>query len=117
MYQLDKRIDQDPIRRNVALVLLESKYKNALEDWTSRKSLAKRKQPASTVGRGEASDMIDDMLSNMHTDWNTMAAAERAELRAKFHNAKRYGKRWLIMVERLGPGILFIFSGQLCKMV
>ena len=38
MCELGMRIDHDPIRKHAALVLLDSRYKEALEDWKSNKT-------------------------------------------------------------------------------
>ncbi len=115
MYELDMRIDHDPIRKYAALFLLDSRYKEALEDWKSHKP--KRCKQSLGIGRGDASAMIDNILSNMHPDWDIYEPRRRSELRAKFHDDKRYGKRWSILVTSLGPSILFLCSPQLAKMV
>ncbi|PYH97269.1 hypothetical protein BO71DRAFT_481292 [Aspergillus ellipticus CBS 707.79] len=116
MCELDIRINHDPIRRRAALVLLDAKYKEALADWQSQKS-PKRCKESIGVGRGDASAMIDNILARMHSDWGTYNSRRRAELRSKFHNDKRYGKRWSILVGVLGPSILFLCSPQLVKLV
>ncbi|KAH8585606.1 hypothetical protein B0O99DRAFT_462965, partial [Bisporella sp. PMI_857] len=113
--ELDVRKDNDPIRRRAALVLLNAHYKDALEEWKSGKP-KKNKQPKS-IGRGDASAMIDHILSNMHPGWDMFGSQQKSELRTKFHDEKRYGKRWSILVASLGPSILFLCSPQLAKLV
>ena len=115
MCELGMRIDHDPIRKHAALVLLDSRYKEALEDWKSHKT--KKCKQSTSIGRGDASAMIDNILSNMHPDWDMYDARRRSELRAKFHDERRYGKRWSILVASLGPSILFLYSAELAKMV
>ena len=115
MCELDMRIDHDPIRKHAALVLFESRYKEALEDWKSHKP--KTCKQSIGIGRGDASAMLDNILSNMHPDWDMYEARRKSELRAKFHDERRYGKRWSILVASLGPSILFLCNPQLAKMV
>lgn len=115
MCELGMRIDHDPIRKHAALVLLDSRYKEALEDWKSNKT--KKRKQSTGIGRGDASAMIDNMLSNMHPDWDMYDDQRRSELRAKFHDERRYGKRWSILVAGLGPSIVFLYSAQLAKAV
>ncbi|CAM6003990.1 unnamed protein product [Sphagnum balticum] len=113
--ELEMRIDDDPIRKRAALVLLDSRYKEALEEWKSKK-LGKNKASLG-IGRGDASAMIDNILSSMHSGWDMFEAQRKTELRAKFHDDKRFGKRWSILVAGLGPSILFLCSPQLAKLV
>ena len=115
IYELGMRMDHDPIRKHAGLVLLDSRYKEALEDWKSHKP--KKSKRSIGIGRGDASAMIDNILSNMHPDWDEYEPRRRSEFRAKFHDDKRYGKRWSILVTSLGPSILFLCSPQLAKMV
>ncbi|THC95242.1 hypothetical protein EYZ11_005281 [Aspergillus tanneri] len=61
--------------------------------------------------------MIDNILRRMHPDWNLYDALRRSKLRAKFHNEKRYGKRWAVLVAILGPSILFLCTSQLSRTV
>ncbi|KAJ5768704.1 hypothetical protein N7520_003263 [Penicillium odoratum] len=116
MCELDLRIDHDQIRKRAALVLLDAKYKEALADWDSQKEPQWSKDSVG-VGRGDSSGMIDNMLGRMHPDWNSYDARRRSKLRAKFHNEKRHGKRWAVLVAGLGPSILFLCSSQLVRTV
>lgn len=113
--ELDMRMADDPIRKRAALVLLDSRYKEALEEWKSKK-LGKNKASL-VIGRGDASAMIDNILSSMHSAWDTFGTQKKTELRAKFHDDKRFGKRWSILVAGLGPSIMFLCSSQLAKLV
>src|ERR1700761_2402310 len=101
MCELDKRMGHDPIRKRAALVLLDCKYKQALHEWQAQKQPENR-QDSVGVGRGDASAMIDHILSRMHADWGSYDGRRQSELRAKFHNEKRHGKRWSILVASLG---------------
>ena len=87
MCELGMRRDHDPIRKHAALVLLDSRYKEALEDWKSHKT--KKCKQSTGIGRGDASAMIDNIRSNMHPDWDMYDSRRRSELRAKFHNERR----------------------------
>jgi hypothetical protein len=69
------------------------------------------------IGRGDATSMIDNILQNIHPDWGNIKAQKKSTLRAKFHDEKRYGKRWSILVAGVGPSILFLCSQQLAKVV
>jgi hypothetical protein len=111
MCELDLRIGQDQIRKRAALVLLDCKYKEALVEWQSREKPQSSKGSIG-VGRGDASAMIDNILGHMHPDWNSYDARQRSKLRDKFHNEKRHGKRWAVLVTALGPSVLFfVFLG------
>ncbi|KAA8647042.1 uncharacterized protein ATNIH1004_005725 [Aspergillus tanneri] len=99
MCELDLRIGHDQIRKRAAL---------KKPQW-SKESIG--------VGRGDASAMIDNILRRMHPDWNLYDALRRSKLRAKFHNEKRYGKRWAVLVAILGPSILFLCTSQLSRTV
>lgn len=116
MCELDLRIGQDQIRKRAALVLLDCKYKEALAEWQSRKKPQSSKGSIG-VGRGDASAMIDNILGRMHPDWNSYDARQRSKLRDKFHNEKRHGKRWAVLVTALGPSVLFLCSSALARTV
>ena len=85
------RIDHDPIRKHDTSVPLNSKYKESREDWKSHKT--KKCKQFIGIRHGDVSVMIDGILSNMHPDRNMYDAPRRSELRARFHNERRYGKR------------------------
>ncbi|QLI74255.1 Aurovertin biosynthesis cluster transcription factor aurF [Metarhizium brunneum] len=52
------------------------------------------------------------ILENAHPEWTTANSRQKAELRAKFHDQKRFGKRWWMLVDVLGPSILIICSSR-----
>ena len=91
MYELDKRIDHEPFRKYAALVLFDPRYKEALEGWKSQ--MPNKWKQSISIGRREAGAMIDNILSNMHPDWDIYEARRRSEHRAKSHGEKRNGKR------------------------
>ena len=61
--------------------------------------------------------MIDHVLSKVPPDWDKDDARRRSELRAKFQDESRYGKRWSTPVASLGPSILLSYSAELAKIV
>ncbi|KAH8798670.1 hypothetical protein F5884DRAFT_140898 [Xylogone sp. PMI_703] len=69
------------------------------------------------IGRGHATFMIDKILENIHGDWNICNSTRKSELRAKFHNQKRHGKRWSIVLTALGHSILFLSSPDLVRIL
>ena len=113
--ELSMRTDHDPPRKHNALGPLNSSYKEALEYWKSHKT--KKYKQSTGIRRGDVSVMIDNILSNMYPDWNMYDARRRSELRAKFHDKRRYGNRWSILVASLRPSILFSYSAELAKIV
>lgn len=106
--QLDSRIYIDTIRSRVALIRLHREYVRICEAWDDESSVTH-------IGRGKTSFIIDHILGRIHRDWDALDKAVRETLRAKFHSQKRFGKRWLLMVEALGPGILLICSQKLAN--
>ena len=85
------RIDHDSIRKHAALVLLDPRYKEALEGWKSHKP-NKWKQSIS-IGLRDASAMIDN-ISYIQPDWDIYEARRRSELQTKCHDDRRYGSKY-----------------------
>ncbi|KAK8915253.1 Aurovertin biosynthesis cluster transcription factor aurF [Metarhizium anisopliae] len=113
--RLDKRMRDDPIRTRIALVLLHLEYENTCLKWKTG-----RRNPSvveTRLGRGTTSSMIDQILENIHPEWRVADARLRAELRADFHNRKRYGKRWWILTNALGPGLLILCSSKIAAII
>ena len=108
--QLDIRMEDDAIRNRVALIRLQLEYTKAYKR-QSRNSHAK------AIGRGGASVIIDAILESIHGEWNTFDSRRKSDLRVKFHNRKRYGKRWLLVTKVLGPSILLLCSTKLGNMM
>lgn len=106
--QLDVRMTDDDIRSRVALIRLHLEYTKAFE---------RQKTTETTVGRGGASVIIDTTLESIHKDWATLDRKRKADLRAKFHDNKRYGKRWLLLSSGLGPSILLLCSQKVANMM
>lgn len=76
--------------------------------------------PASSTGqgRGDATCIIDNILEQLYHDgWTSWSDNKRSAMRAKFHDRKRYGKRWVILAEGLGKAILLVCSSQVASMV
>jgi hypothetical protein len=109
---LDVQIDDGAIRKRMALIQLNLQYTRACEVGRCGSD-----KSANGVGRSDVSVVIDDILKNLHQGWATFEESGRASLRARFHNRKRYGKRWATLVDSLGPGILFLCSPGLVRIV
>jgi len=112
--QMNSRMGGDLVRSRVALIRLHLEY---TEIQQGRGSTSASNRVESTVGRGYASHAIDHILNNVHEGWNTFDQRRRAELRAKFHDRNKYGKRWSQLANALGSGILLICSTKLASAV
>ena len=112
--QLNSRMGDDAVRNRIALIQLHLEY---TEMHQGQRHSSANHRIGSTVGRGHASHAIDRILRNIHEGWKTLDARRRAELRAKFHDRKKYGKRWSQLANALGPGILLICSAKLASAV
>lgn len=108
--QLDIRMNDDAIRHRMALIRLHLEYINACEQHDLNLH-------ARTIGRGGASVIIDAILKNIHKDWEIFNDRRKSDLRVKFHNRKRYGKRWLLLTNALGLGVLLVCSSKIANMV
>ena len=115
VYRLGLIIDNDPVRNRVAMLFLYVEYEKSYHAWKVRAPIYNRASRG--VGRGDASSMIDIVLEKTHPEWLTSNAKRKADLRANFHDRKRYGKRWWILVNTLGMGILFICSPKLAAVM
>ncbi|KAG5987041.1 hypothetical protein E4U43_005259 [Claviceps pusilla] len=106
--QLDARIKGDAIRSRMVMVLLHLEFENMYQDWKSgRVELA---EPMTSMGRGNISAVIDTILEKAHPEWLFADAKQKAEFRAKFHNRKRHGKRWWMLMDALGPSVMILCS-------
>ena len=112
--QLNSRMGDDVVRNRVALIQLHLEY---TEMQQGRRHTSGSNRMESTVGRGHASHAIDRILESIHEGWRTLDQRRRAELRAKFHDKKKCGKRWSQLANALGPGILLICSTKLASAV
>ena len=112
--QLNARMGDDMVRNRIALIQL---YREYTEIQQGQRQISPSNRIESTVGRGYASQAIDRILENIHEGWATLNQRRRAELRAKFHDRKKYGKRWSQLSNALGPGILLICSTKLASAV
>ncbi|KID67789.1 Aurovertin biosynthesis cluster transcription factor aurF [Metarhizium brunneum] len=104
------RMGDDEIRSRISLVKLNKEYLRAFETWQSRR----RKRG---IGRGDATCIIDNILQNIYHDWPTRNDRERKDLRTQFHSRKHFGKRWTMLSDVLGKGILLLCSPKVAKMV
>ncbi|KAK4210228.1 hypothetical protein QBC37DRAFT_390657 [Rhypophila decipiens] len=128
--QLDSRIETDQVRKRVALVLLHSEYLESYQDWKATRQGLSHTYPAPSttgagntinikggVGRGDMTLMIDNILEQTTPGWEDLSPKRKLQLRALFHERKRYGKRWAVFREEVGCAILLVCSGQLGNMV
>ncbi|KID68980.1 hypothetical protein MBR_08983, partial [Metarhizium brunneum ARSEF 3297] len=112
--RLDMRMKDDAIRSRMAMVLLHLEYENTYVKW--KRGAAGGIKPM-TVGRGTISSMIDDILENTHPQWKTAGPREKSQLRADFHERKRFGKRWWILINAMGPSILMLCSSKFAAII
>jgi hypothetical protein len=107
---LEERIRDDQIRSRIALVLLHTGYEQGCNEWQHYRSGTSKQR-----GRGDASAVIDDILASVHPEWQDPGV--RKALRSRFHDKKRYGKRWLLLAEPLGAGVLLACSSKVAAMM
>lgn len=115
VYRLDTRMSEDAIRSRMAMVTLHLEYENAFLKWNTKRSRPNR--PSTSVGRGHTSSIIDTILESVHVDWSCYQPREKAALRTKFHEWKRFGKRWWLLASILGPSIMLLASARFAGMV
>lgn len=111
--KLDTRMNDDTIRSRMAMVALHLEYENTF--FTKKGNVAGRRKTrklATSVGRGHTSSIIDGILESTHADWSICGSRERTVLREKFHQWKRFGKRWCIVAGIMGPGIMLLGSAR-----
>lgn len=109
--QLHTWIEDDVIRSRMALIRLHLEYLRTCESWRTRRGKGHR------IGRGDSTCIIDHILRKTHHDWPTLSKAQCSRLRARFHERKRYGKRWAVLADGLGKSILFLCSPKVAAMV
>ncbi|EAW17485.1 uncharacterized protein NFIA_074010 [Aspergillus fischeri NRRL 181] len=98
----------------MALIRLHLEYTKTHQSW---KNDSRQATVASTIGRGDATRIIDTILESIHEGWRNLSNKRQSDLRAKFHERKKYGKRWLLLADRLGPGILLLCSTKMANLV
>ena len=109
--QLHTWIEDDVIRSRMALIRLHLEYLRTCESWRTRRGKGRR------IGRGDSTCIIDHILRKTHHDWPMLSKAQCSRLRARFHERKRYGKRWAVLADGLGKSILFLCSPKVAAMV
>jgi hypothetical protein len=107
---LNTRVGDESICSRISLVELHKEYLHALENWHSDRSHR-------SVGRGDATCIIDHILQNTHNTWSDLDNTGKKVLRTQFHDHKRFGKRWATLVDGLGTGLLLLCSPRLEKLV
>lgn len=115
VYRLDTRMSEDAIRSRMAMVTLHLEYENAFLKWNTKRCRPNR--PSTSVGRGHTSSIIDNILESVHVGWRCCQPREKAALRTKFHEWKRFGKRWWLLASILGPSIMLLASARFAGMV
>ncbi|KAM3446940.1 hypothetical protein MY3296_009210 [Beauveria thailandica] len=108
--QLHARIEYDVISSRWALINLHDEYVRACQEWHVGGS-------GHSIGRGDATCIIDIILQDMHQDWLQLKETQRKAMRARFHDRKRYGKRWAMVANTLGKGFLLVCSARVANMV
>lgn len=108
--QLHTWMEDDVIRSRMALIRLHLEYLRTCESWQTR-------QGKGRIGRGDASCIIDHILQKTHHDWPTLSKKQCSTLRARFHERKRYGKRWAVLADELGKSVLFLCSPKVAAIV
>lgn len=112
--ELDVRIGDDAIRNRIALIRLHTEYTKIHNAQKTSNQVVPR---SSKVGRGDATQIIDCILESIHEGWWNLDSKRRSELRARFHDRKKQGKRWSMISSILGPAILFLCSSKLANVV
>ncbi|KFG86081.1 hypothetical protein MANI_004803 [Metarhizium anisopliae] len=84
---LDRQMGDDAIRSRMAMVLLHLEYEKACRTWKNRTATCEK--PATGVGRGGISCLIDNIIKNTYPEWAAASSEEKSEMRAKFHDRKR----------------------------
>ncbi|KAF5703465.1 non-ribosomal peptide synthetase [Fusarium globosum] len=100
----------DQILNRVAVVMLHTAYEQACQEWRHAGAHQRKGR-----GRGDATTVIDDILSGLHEDWDV--GDKKRYHRSRFHDKKRFGKRWLVLIKSLGIGILLSSSQRLASAV
>ena len=108
--QLHTWMEDDVIRSRMALIRLHLEYLRTCESWQTRRGKGR-------IGRGDATCIIDHILQKTHPDWPTLSKTQCSTLRARFHERKRYGKRWAVLADELGKSILFLCSPKVAAIV
>ncbi|EGX87874.1 hypothetical protein CCM_09497 [Cordyceps militaris CM01] len=112
--KLDVRMEDDAIRNRIAIIVLHERYERNIQTAAA----AYQATGQTSRGRGYASILVDNILAQIHGhEWAAASLWRKKELRAKFHDRKRYGKRWSILARSAGQGILFLCAPQLVAMV
>ena len=107
---------EDAVRSRRAFIRLPLEYLPAYETWKRQQGGEKRRRRGIT-GRGDATCIIDNILQRLYQKWASLDDAKRSAIRPKFHDRKRYGKRWVILADGLGKAILLLCSPRVASIV
>ncbi|KAM3449675.1 hypothetical protein MY3296_006759 [Beauveria thailandica] len=122
--ETERRTEDNCVRNRAAMVALHEQYEKTVKGNSSGAATTGRQQersaltPFTTRGRGHASLIVDRLLERIHgAEWVAADKRRKTELRVRFHDRKRYGKRWAALAAHAGPGILFLSAPELASMV
>ncbi|KAF4955748.1 hypothetical protein FGADI_4319 [Fusarium gaditjirri] len=108
--RLEGRMKDDQILNRVAVVMLHTAYEQACQEWRHAGAHQRKGR-----GRGDATTVIDEILSELHQDWDD--GDKKRYHRSRFHDKKRFGKRWLVLIKSFGIGVLLSSSQRLASAV
>ncbi|KAM3497786.1 hypothetical protein MY10362_008876 [Beauveria mimosiformis] len=121
--ETERRTEDNCVRNRAAMVTLHEQYEKTVKDNSSGAATGRQQQrlalaPFTTRGRGHASLIVDRLLERIHgAEWMAADKRRKTELRVRFHDRKRYGKRWAALAAHAGPGILFLPAPELASIV
>ena len=104
---LGLRMADDPVRSRMASIVLYREFHAAC---TMLKEKGPSKRTTAQRGRGLATPVIDYTLRRIYKCFDQLAGTRQKELRAEFHDNKRFGKRWERLARSIGYGILIVCS-------
>ncbi len=107
---LQTRIGDDHIRIRIALLELHNEYRRAC-------NVPPPDSEECSAGRGHLTLVIDQIMARIHGNWATLDDLQRTTRRKQFHNHKRHGKRWAVLVDGLGKGVLLLASAKAAQIV
>ncbi|KFX96097.1 hypothetical protein O988_05481 [Pseudogymnoascus sp. VKM F-3808] len=108
--RLRQRMADDPVRSRMASIVLHREFHAACLMLKGKGSAQKSTAISSQRGRGLATPVIDYTLRRIYKDFDRLPSLRQKELRAEFHDNKRFGKRWERLANSIGYGILIVCS-------
>lgn len=108
--RLGLRMADDPVRSRMASIVLHREFNGACAMLKAKTPSQHSTGVSGHRGRGLATPVIDSTLKRIHEDFERLPSIRQKELRAEFHDNKRFGKRWERLASSLGYGILIACS-------